>query len=175
VFATTAALVDDDSNEQSDVYRYSTRDDILQLLSRAWDGSVGNGGSDQPRIDGWGEYVVYRSSADNLGEILDTNEVADIYLTGLIDGLTYRVSWTETREQTTLPAAHPDLGGEQLVIVYDRQDGAGQLGIYGYDAETDQPARRQDPGFCDAHHPTLSAEGRYLALPMRRALRPRAL
>ncbi|MCP3935212.1 MAG: DUF11 domain-containing protein [Actinomycetia bacterium] len=163
VFATQKALIEDDDNQQSDVYRYTTSLDRLQLVSRALDGSVGNGASDQPRIDGWGEYVVYRSNANNLDETPDTNQVADIYLAGLIEGLTYRVSRSQSGEATTTASAHPDLGGEQLIVVYDLEDETGQRGIYGYNVWADQLPERQDQNRCDAHHPALSADGRYLA------------
>ncbi|MCG6860690.1 MAG: hypothetical protein LJE70_05355 [Chromatiaceae bacterium] len=162
VFATTAALVPDDDNNQSDVYRYRSDKGRLYLLSRAWDGGTANGASDQPRIDGWGEYVVFRSAADNLTDRPDANQVDDIYLADLLGGITERISWAESGEETGTPSAHPDLSGEELVVVYDREDATGQHGIYA-DDRTAVLAQRQDPGDCDARHPALSANARLLA------------
>lgn len=162
VFATTSALVPDDYNDQRDVYLYHAREDQLELLSRNVDGDVGNGASDQPRIDGWGEYVVYRSAADNLTATADTNGVADIYLADLRAGNTQRISWTETGEETPTASAHPDLGGEHLLVVYERMDETGQSSIYANDQDS-LLAQRQDAGDCAAQHPALSADARRLA------------
>ena len=74
-------------------------------------GSVRQRRSDQPRIDGWGEFVVYRSAADNLTDTPDTNQVDDVYLTDLLHGTTERMSWTQTGDDTATASAHPDLGG----------------------------------------------------------------
>ena len=35
----------------------------------------------------------------------------------------------------------------------EMEDEAGQRGIYGVYAWSGQPAEREDPGLCDAHHP----------------------
>lgn len=162
VFATEVALIEDDDNGLSDIYRYRAGADDLSLLSRTWAGGTANGPSDQPRIDGWGEYVVYRSGADNLTETPDTNQVDDIYLADLRGGLSYRISWNARGEEAATPSAHPGLGGEDLLVVYEREDGTGQRGIYADDQESIL-AQRQDPGDCDAHHPALSADASLLA------------
>ena len=66
VFATEAALLEEDGNNYSDVYQYVVSTDSLYLLSLGLDGQAGNAPSDQPRLDGIGRQLIYRSSATNL-------------------------------------------------------------------------------------------------------------
>ncbi len=163
VFSTDAALAANDTNGLSDVYLYSTMDQQVELISIGWTHMAGNGPSDQPRIDGRGEYIVFRSEAQDLGLSPDTNGVADIYLHQIETAMTRRVSWSEYGHESVRPAAQPDLGGAEPDVVYQRRDTTGQPAIYGYSPLQGYPARREDLVDCDAHHPRLSPDGRYLA------------
>ena len=163
VFSTELALLPDDSNSHRDVYRYQSADDSLWLVSQNLDGQSGNGPSDQPRIDGWGEYIVYRSLADDLHWLPDNNEVADVYLYHIPTGNSTRASWGETGGEAVTGAGNPDLGGERLEVVFDRQDTqTGLRGIFSYEPGGVH-AERRDSGDCDAHHPVISADGGTLA------------
>ncbi|WP_200331501.1 3-coathanger stack domain-containing protein [Thiocystis violacea] len=163
VFSTSLGLDVGDDNELSDVYLYRPSDHDLRWISRNLDGTAATAPSDQPRIDGWGEYVVYRSASDRLTWNPDTNGVEDIFLYAIEEWSTERVSWTESGEEPTQASSHPDLAGLDLEIVYARKDENGEGAIYGYDLAVDRLTQRQDDGLCDAHHPRLSADGRYLA------------
>ena len=97
VFATEAALLTEDDNDHTDVYHYAVPSDSLELLSLGQDGHAGNAPSDQPRLDGLGQQLIYRSTATNL--ILGAqNTFAQLYQYDFHLGTTRRLTTTATGE-----------------------------------------------------------------------------
>ena len=162
VFSTEAALLTADTNGLWDVYRYQSSDESLWLVSTNAEGFAGNGTSDQPRIDGWGDYITFRTQADDLVDS-DTNGVSDILLHQVQYQRTERISLLPGGGQTSHSSANPTLGGESLVVIYDREDSEGKRGLYYYDHAYPLETQRIDIGDCDAHHPQLSTDGLTLA------------
>lgn len=161
IFSSEADLIPEDNNGLADVYRYHTADNSMHLLSHNRKGGAANGASDQPRISGDGNWVVFRSDASDLSWKEDTNGASDIYLYHLNAWVSERASRTEQGDEARTGSAHPDLAGDLPIIVYDRADETGWRGIYQHQLLGD--TQRVDDGSCDAHHPILGADGRYLA------------
>jgi hypothetical protein len=90
-FLTYAGAGGDGSNF-SQVYTYDFETGTNLLISRSsTSGSPGNGNSDGPEISLSGQYVAYRSEADNLAPG-DGNDAPDVFLYDRISGNTTLVS-----------------------------------------------------------------------------------
>ncbi|KZL20674.1 hypothetical protein PsAD2_01161 [Pseudovibrio axinellae] len=83
------ALVDEDENEERDVYRHERATGETRLLSRGLLGGAGSEQSEDTSISEDGRVVVFASAADNLVPD-DSNNLPDVFATGDI-----------------LPSAHP--------------------------------------------------------------------
>ena len=168
VFATDAALLGNDRNGLGDVYLFDIATGQLRLLSVGLSGQAANGPSDQPRIDGGGQYVVFASAADDL-IAADQNGVADIYLYELASGRIEPVG-LDARSAPRGDAANPVIATSRPEILYDRGPEGQWRHIYradyqwpnlepqvlSYDLdEQDRPL--------DNHHPAVSADGRFVA------------
>jgi Tol biopolymer transport system component len=60
-------LVEGDSNQLTDVFVSDRESKTLSLISRTTSGELANGSSNSPAISGNGRFVLFRSTADNLG------------------------------------------------------------------------------------------------------------
>ncbi|MFE8033915.1 3-coathanger stack domain-containing protein, partial [Thiohalocapsa marina] len=97
VFATDTALLALDNNAHSDIYHYAVPSEHLTLLSLGHDGQAGNAPSDQPRLDGHGQQLIYRSTASNL--VTGTqNAYAQLYQHDLVMMTTRRLTTTDLGE-----------------------------------------------------------------------------
>lgn len=76
-------LVPDDTNNREDSFLYDLFTQKLYLISRAADGTLGNGASEYPTVSANG-YVVFVSQATNLVPG-DTNGVADTFVVAVPD------------------------------------------------------------------------------------------
>lgn len=167
VFSSDAPdLVPADTNGASDVFLYDTLTRELRRLSVSSQGQQANGPSYSPRIDATGQTVVFVSEANNLVES-DSNNVADIFIHLLPQGVTERVSRTEWNEQAATAARHPALTAAGDEILYDRADPQGPRQVYRYDrfsTNTEVLSLPDDnQGYAlDNHHPGISADGRYV-------------
>lgn len=169
VFSTETDLVDNDQNGLSDIYLYEVSTDLLSPLSVNAVGQTGNATSNQSRIDGGGNYVVYTSEASDLIEA-DTNGVSDIFINSLAIGLTERISLDAKGNESARAAQNPAIGSSTPQIVYDRKDANGVRQVYSYDYSWPAVGTAQislgvnDQGMTiDSHHPVLSADGHYAA------------
>ncbi len=84
-------LVDDDSNEVSDIFVRDRRTGTTRRISVASDGTQANGSSFAPAISADGRYVAFLSHADNLTPG-DHNQRVDVYVHKLASHRTVRVS-----------------------------------------------------------------------------------
>ncbi|WP_386118938.1 3-coathanger stack domain-containing protein [Thiohalocapsa marina] len=133
VFATVAALLADDDNVHSDIYHYAVPDDRLELISYGLDGQAGNAPSDQPRLHGDGQQLVYRSTATNLVAGAQ-NAFAQLYQ--------YDLGLMTLRRLTTTAFDGPVAGDTGQALV------AGDWAIFRTDAEDLHPA---GPGLYRQH------------------------
>ncbi|MCK5429602.1 MAG: hypothetical protein KAI94_09040, partial [Anaerolineales bacterium] len=84
-------LVSGDNNNQTDVFIHDTQTSTTTRVSRATNGTEGNGGSGYPAISGNGRYVAFHSEASNL-VTGDTNDVHDVFVHDTQTSTTTRVS-----------------------------------------------------------------------------------
>ncbi|MCG8428597.1 MAG: DUF11 domain-containing protein, partial [Chromatiales bacterium] len=122
VFASELPLTAGDDNGLSDVYLYITAEQALYRLSQSAQGVAGNGASWEPVINGYGDRVLYTTTASNLLVETDTNSVSDIILYHIDSGLSERISRTEEGEEMTTAARHPSLSGDGSVAAYEVGD-----------------------------------------------------
>ena len=86
-------LVDNDTNESSDVFVRDLQTGTTTLVSVASDNSLGDADSYAPSISSDGRYVVFSSMAENL-VANDDNGVTDVFVRDLQEGTTSLVSVT---------------------------------------------------------------------------------
>jgi len=142
LFSSDTDLLDTDTNALTDIYNYNTENETLTLISMTDNKTSGNGTSTQGRINGTGDYVIYRSEATDLkGNNNDTNYVADIYLQHIPSATQSRISYNSEGNQTIEPANNPNIAGDKPYLVYDKSDGMQQQ-IYSIDI-TDKQFKAQ--------------------------------
>ena len=93
-------LVPGMDNEARDVFVHDLESGKTALVSRAYDGALGNGRSQNPSISANGRYVAFHSSASNLVPD-DTNNHSDVFVRDLTAGKTIRVSVATDGTETT--------------------------------------------------------------------------
>ncbi|NEX18578.1 MAG: hypothetical protein C1943_18770 [Halochromatium sp.] len=162
ILETTQALQTSDQNDASDLYRLDLLEDQLQLISATEQGQAGNGPSRYPAADASGERIVFHSEADDLVP-LDSNQVSDLFLRDLALGQTAKL--THAEQASANPAL--DAGGETLV--YDQASAEDQRQVFERALASGSVAERlslhsdTDGIRIDAHHPAISADGRFIA------------
>jgi hypothetical protein len=97
-FTSGSNLVEDDTNGEYDVFVRDLINGTTERVSLSSTGEQGNSGSYYHDISSDGRYVVFTSWASNLVEG-DTNELGDIFIRDLVNGITERVSISSTGEQ----------------------------------------------------------------------------
>jgi len=172
-------LVSGDTNDYIDVFVHDRQGGGTTRVSVASDGAQGNGGSDYSSISADGRYVTFRSWASNLVSG-DTNDTGDIFVHDRQSGGTMRVSVASDGAQgnggsdyssisadgryvafesyaTNLVSG--DTNGYIDVFVHDRQGGGTTLVSVASDGT------QGDGDSCSTYacHPSISADGRYVA------------
>ncbi|GEM_PF-1214905 len=80
IFTSTASnLVVGDTNGVSDVFLYDRETKMIEMVSVAADGSLGNGLAEKSAISPNGRYLTFHSAANNLVPG-DTNGIADLFI-----------------------------------------------------------------------------------------------
>ena len=163
LFTTPQALQAGDRNGVDDVYRLDLFADRLDLVSRAPNGTAGNGASGYPAADAIGDWIVFQSDATDLVTD-DDNVITDIFL--------HDVPLSETSRITAGPggaAAHPALDAAGVALLYDQRDEDGQRRVMVEDLWADDAPEPISLGkdsngeLLDNHHPAISADGRFVA------------
>lgn len=162
VFATEAALLPEDNNGVSDIYRFTVAKGQLQRLSVSQDGQSANAASHSPRLDASGQRVVFLSSATNLTPGLP-GTADQLYLHDEQIGGLLRLSETPSGEPADAAITHPliDAAGQQVVYRSAAHNLADGPGLYRYDLrsglrqpiavdEQGQPDPRADVPAADA-------------------------
>lgn len=171
-FTTQASnLVDDDLNNQADIYIYDRDLDTLVRITTGPAGTGANGASVLPSLSADGRWLAFRSEADDLVEG-DFNHTADVFLHDLRNGITALVSSTNQAvsadRASNLPAVSGD--GEYVGFVSLATDFAagsfnGTWDLYLYAQDTRQPelvsrGPEDQPANGPSSWPNLSADGR---------------
>jgi Tol biopolymer transport system component len=124
-FASTAAnLGPRDRNHEDDVYIHDVTTRTTTLVSATSKGEAVNAESRRPAISADGHYVVYQSTASNVGSgpgcpppASDTNLLPDVYLFDRITLCATRISGSATQEWWT-PSVAPAIDGSGSIIVF---------------------------------------------------------
>ena len=142
VFSTTSALVPQDTNAFSDVYRRDTVEGRTTLVSVSYYGKVGNGDSFEPTISADGSVVAFTTSATNLvtndkGKPVDANgDVLDVVAKqmpgGTEGGMVGRMSARSDGTQAKRNSFFPVISGDGLIVAFQ---------TFGRFAKTDTDAR----------------------------------
>jgi Tol biopolymer transport system component len=169
-----ATLTPADSNGERDIFLYHRPTRTTALLSRADDGTPGNGFSEFPTLSGDGRIIVYHSDATNL-VANDTNDIRDIFLYNRDTETTTRLSaapdGTESNGASARPAISAD--GQWVTFFSDASnlvngDNNNTNDIFLYHLTTGITtliSRTPDdsPANGASLHPNISADGAWIA------------
>jgi hypothetical protein len=172
-FATDLSdLVENDTNELSDVFVYDSQSDSIERISLAFDGQEANGDSLQASISGDGRYVAFSSFANNLvGQ--DINAKQDVFVFDRQTGQTVRISRGGLNEETDGDSRAPAISFDGHVVAFDSDasnlvdpGGDKQRNVYVFDF-SDGTMQRASSGAeslgGSSQDPSLSADGRFVA------------
>ncbi|MGD8559201.1 MAG: PKD domain-containing protein [Gammaproteobacteria bacterium] len=110
-------LVNGDTNNVQDVFVYDRNDGSIILVSRANDGTPGDGLSASPAINASGDFIAFESDATNLSAN-DTNNHSDIFVADLSQSLLTRVSVTTNGNNSDAPAYQPAISEDGRYVAY---------------------------------------------------------
>ncbi|HRY15611.1 MAG TPA: Ig-like domain-containing protein, partial [Candidatus Competibacteraceae bacterium] len=141
VFATEAALLPEDGNGVSDIYRFDIVSHRLQRLSVGQYGQSADAPSHSPRMDGTGQRVVFLSAASNLTSGIP-GAAEQLYLYDERRGDLIRLSETAHGHPADAAITYPliDAAGEQVVYRSAARNLGHGPGLYLHDLLTDQLA-----------------------------------
>lgn len=147
VFASTQALVPDDTNHLADIYVQDRLTGAAARLSVATDGAQADGWSYHPAISGDGRVVAFTSLASNLVPG-DTNGLADVFVHDRLTGATTRVSVHSHGIQARGWSDFPDLSGDGRFVTFTSRasnlvpgDTNGVIDVFLHDRLTGQTRR----------------------------------
>jgi pimeloyl-ACP methyl ester carboxylesterase len=105
----------EDHNGRKDIFLYNRITGTTELVSRATDGTIGNGDSFSPSLSADGNYVTFFSDATNLVD-QDNNGFTDIFLHS-------RQSGNGTTSRVNISTANVEANGESIKPVSMSHDG----------------------------------------------------
>lgn len=113
-------LVPGDNNAFSDVFVRDLIAHVTERVSIAYDNTQGNNGSYRPSISSDGQFVAFRSDADNLVPS-DNNAVADIFVRDRILGTTELISVSPGGDFGNGPSNHPAMSADGRYVVFQSE------------------------------------------------------
>jgi hypothetical protein len=167
-------LVSNDTNSHWDVFIKEPETGETTIASISTDGERGNGDSWISSISADGRFVAFESYASNL-VTEDTNTVEDIFLHDQQTGATIRVSVSTTGEQGNKSSNQPSISANGQFVAFHSDASNLVLGdtntkfdVFLHDRNTGETTRISvsssgEEGNSDSFHPSVSADGRYVA------------
>lgn len=167
-------LVAGDGNGASDVFLKDTHTGVVTRLSNTINGKPGNSGSYNPSLSADGNYLAFRSDADNL-VAGDSNHSSDIFLKNILTGAMLRLSTAADGAQANNGSYTPSLSANGLHLAFRSDagnlvsgDGNGVADVFSKNVKTGivtlvSANAAGLPGNGDSYNPSLSATGRYVA------------
>ena len=169
-------LVDDDNNDQIDIFVRDLLENTTRRISVASDGTEANGGSDQPSITEDGRFIAFVSDADNLVPE-DDNLATDVFVYDTQSGTIERVNVSDDGSEasrfsvSSRPAISDD--GDLIVFASDADnlvpdDSNGVQDVFLYHRQTQSITRLSESsggevGNSISEAPALSGDGRFVA------------
>jgi Tol biopolymer transport system component len=173
-------LVDDDTNDDLDVFLYDGANDQTFRISEATSGAQGNSASDDAVISGNGKFVAFETDATNLSVKLDKNGEPDIYVHDIRTGQTNRVSINSKGKQADGYSFDPDISNNGRYVAFFSEatnlsvkpDRNGANDVFVYDRNERVTNRVSvssagKEGNGDSYQPSISGSGRYVAFTSR--------
>jgi Tol biopolymer transport system component len=114
-FASSAALLPEDTNGVADVFVYDRTTCVLEIASVASGGPQANAASKAPSISNDGRWLTFVTAASNLISG-DDNGIADVFLRDRQAGTTERVSLGVDGAQSNAAITDAKLSGNGLVV-----------------------------------------------------------
>ncbi len=177
-FYTNAPLTENTDESYPNIYTVDRYNNIIELISLPSEGfsnlETANGGSTLPKITDDGELVVFISHASNL-VANDTNNVNDIFAHNRITKETYRVSVSNTGEESNALSSGADISANGRFIVFHsladnlvENDDNNYNDIFIHDTLTRTissiESKESDVGeLANILSPSISGDGRYIA------------
>jgi hypothetical protein len=139
VFATEAALLPEDGNGVSDIYRFDIVSRRLERLSVGQYGQSADAPSHSPHINGTGQRVVFLSAASNLTSGIP-GAAEQLYLYDELRDSLIRLSESVNGQPADGAISYPliDAAGEQVVYRSAARNLADGPGLYSHDLLTGQ-------------------------------------
>jgi Tol biopolymer transport system component len=175
-FASEASnLVAGDTNGAADIFVHDWQTGQTSRVSVASDGAQGNGASYWPSISADGRYAAFASTASNL-VAGDTNSMWDIFVHDRQTGQTSRVSVASNGTQGNWHSMRQSISADGRYVAFDSLannlvpgDTNGAWDVFVHDRQTGQTSRisvasNGTQGNHDSGYPSISADGRYVAL-----------
>ena len=145
-FAVVEDLLAEDENDLGDVYLYDRDTDVLELVSRATDGTPANLGDSLigggPAISANGRWVAFVSFATNLVPG-DTNNDPDVFVRDRQTGITERVSVASDGTQANCNSNAVSISPDGRYVAYAScadnlvgSDSNGETDLFVYDRQT---------------------------------------
>ncbi len=110
-------LVDNDDNDQVDIFIHDRQDKTTTLVSVSVEGKSGNTRSLHPVISTNGRYVSFESASNNLVED-DINESSDVFVRDLKENKTELVSLTSRNQQANHSSHNPSISSDGRFVVF---------------------------------------------------------
>lgn len=117
VFHSDAALVPEDTNGATDIYRYDTQTGAIIRVSTTADGAQANGSSISPWPSADGNIITFMSSATNLASN-DTNGWADVFTKNIATGEIRRVNVSSQGAQSNNESIWPSISGNGRIVSF---------------------------------------------------------
>lgn len=118
VFTSLAAnLIDGDTNGYPDIFYFDRSSGLMYRVSISSSGGQGNEWSEQPVVSDNGQYIAFRSRANNLVPN-DTNNIGDVFVRNFPAGTTTRVSVSSTGGQGNDASNDPGLTADGRYVVF---------------------------------------------------------
>ena len=177
-FYTNAQLTENTSESYHSIYTVNRYNSVIELTSSPTGGfneyGTANGSSSMPKISDDGEMVVFASYASNLVKN-DTNSVQDIFAHNRISKETYRISVSNTGEQSNAASSKAEISANGRFIAFHseadnlvKNDFNNSHDIFIHDTITRTISRIETTNSDDGEltyitSPSISEDGMYLA------------
>lgn len=168
-------LVDDDTNNSTDVFVYNVSTGATIMVSRHSDGTPGNSISYAAAISGDGQIIAFESYADNLVDD-DANGSTDVFVHNLNTGATTMVSRHSDGTPAVWESYSPDVSANGRYVVFfsyadnliDADENGTISDVFRHDRQTGvttlvSHAANGAPGNWYSYEATISADGATIA------------
>ncbi|MEM9734824.1 MAG: calcium-binding protein [Pseudomonadota bacterium] len=114
-------LVAGDTNNVPDVFLFDRVTGTTTLVSKAADGTVGTGASDNAQISANGKFIAYESSSTNLVSNDTNNAVNDIFVYDMENDTTFLVSTNTSGTQGNFNSFKPSISADGNFIAFESE------------------------------------------------------